>query len=369
MSDSGLGAYASLLRIPHAARSAITGVVGQFPFPFPLLGMGLLIGIRDGYGSYTPAGTVSAVMAVTSAFTGPVVGRLIDTRCQRHVGLPLSAFWIAAIGFMSAAMSLHWPAWAMIVGAVLLGTAVPYSSMLRGRWTYALRERPGSLNSTLSLTSTLEELMWVIGNPLGTVLATSVAILSPMAGAVVAILIATWGFLLNDTLEPPAVPSAPTHATGARPEPAPPTTVTSAPTRTTRDRAAREPLLSLGFVSLLAIQVAYGTFVASTSISVVALTTELGMAGRAGFVIACFSAASMLGAIGYGARSWSSPLWTRFYVGVVIVAVGSSLLLLSHSLTAAALTLAVAGLAQAPTVVNVNQFLWVRAAGRPAAES
>lgn len=379
MADSGLGVYASLLRIPHAARSAVTGVIGQFPYP--LLGMGLLIGIRDGYGSYTLAGVVSAVMAVTSALTGPVVGRLIDSHGQRRVGLPLSAFWIFSIIFMSAAMRLHWAPWIMVVGAVLLGTSVPYSSMVRGRWTYVLRDRPGSLNSALSLTSTLEEMMWVIGNPLGTVLATSVAMLSPMAAAIVTILVAAWGFLLDSSIEPPAAGPAESPrrrrraerrarrraasqaagAAAAAPGQAPAAAAVAPEDASLPGLAAeprtKEPLLTLGFVSLLAIQIAYGAFVASTNVSVVALATELGLPGNAGFVIAAFSGASMLGAIGYGARTWTSPLWLRFYVGMVIVTVGSSMLLLTHHLVTAAAVLFVAGLAQAPTVVNVNQLL------------
>lgn len=370
--DSGLRVYLELLRLPHTARNAVAGVVGQFPFPF--LGMGLLIGIREGYGNYTLAGTVSAVMAITSAVTGPIVGRLIDSYGQRRVGLPLSVFWIASILFMGTAIHLHWPPALMIAGAVLLGTSVPYSSMLRGRWTYVLRNQPGRLNSALSLTSMMEELMWVIGNPLGTVLATSVAVLSPLAAAIVAIIIAMLGFLLDDSLEPPVA-----SATTATPEVTASSTVSPVtdsserqPTASTprpapdrarsdrsrgRNRSVRIPLLTAGFVSLLAIEVFYGAFIASTNISVLALAQELGVPGRAGFVIAAFSGASMLGAIGYGARTWESPLWVRFYVGMVIVAAGSSFLLLSHSLQAAAGILFVAGLAQAPTVVNVNQLL------------
>ena len=320
--DGGLHVYASLLRLPHASRSVITGVIGQFPYPF--LGMGLLIGIRDGYGSYTLAGVVSSVMALTSAFTGPVVGRLIDTYGQRRVGLPLAGFWIFSILFMSAALHLHWPAWVIVMGGVLLGTSVPYSSMIRGRWTYVLRQRPGQLNSALSLTSTLEEMMWVIGNPTATVLATSVALLSPMAAAIIAILISIWGFLLDDAIEPP--PTGPRHRSAA------PAAAGEAEPVT----GGKEQLFTIGFVALLAIQVAYGAFIASTNVSVVALSEELGMPGSAGLVIACFSGASMLGAIGYGARAWTSPLWIRFYVGMTIVAAGSALLLFTHSLTSAA---------------------------------
>lgn len=361
--DGGLSVYVSLLRLPHAARSAITGVIGQFPYPF--LGMGLLIAIREGYGSYTLAGIVSSVMALTSAFTGPIVGRLIDRHGQKRVGLPLAAFWIASISFMSAALHYHWPSWLLVLGGILLGTSVPYSSMIRGRWTFVLADRPGRLNSALSLTSTLEELMWVIGNPTATVLATSVAMLSPMAAAIVAILISAWGFLLDDAIAPPptaqtarqtAVSSQGAHDASDTAEP----TVYDTPRSDSPEasaRSSRAPLFTIGFVALLAIQVAYGAFIASTNVSVVSLAQELGQPAQAGTVIACFSAASMLGAIGYGARVWSSPLWVRFYIGMTIVAVGSSFLLMSHSLFSAAAILFVAGLAQAPTVVNVNQLL------------
>ncbi|MDO4242874.1 MAG: hypothetical protein Q4C85_03815 [Actinomyces sp.] len=336
--ESGLRVYASLLGMPHVARSAVFGVVGQFPLP--LLGMGLLIGIRDGYGSYTLAGTVSAVMALTSAVTGPVVGRLIDAHGQRRVGLPVAALWITSIILMSAALAWRLPPGAVIAAGVLLGTSVPFSSMLRARWRHVLADRPGQLNSALSLTSILEEMMWVIGNPLATILATSVAMLAPLAAAAAAIVLAIIGFLLDSSIEPAA--SGRTRRrrrlTGQ---------VTGAPVR----------MFTVGYVSLLAITVAYGALIAATNVSVVALATELGRSGTAGLVIACFSGASMLGALGYGARAWRSPLWVRFYVGMVVVMAGSSALLWVDSLEQAAVVLAVAGLAQAPTVVNVNQLL------------
>ncbi|VEG28425.1 MFS transporter [Actinomyces howellii] len=377
MPESGLRVYASLLRMPHVARSAVFGVVGQFPLP--LLGMGLLIGIRDGYGSYTLAGTVSAVMALTSAVTGPIVGRLIDAHGQRRVGLPVAGLWIASIGFMSVALAWRLPSGVVIAAGVLLGTSVPFSSMLRARWRHVLADQPGQLNSALSLTSILEEMMWVIGNPLATVLATSVAMLAPLAAAVTAIVLAVIGFLLDSSIEPPATgragrrpgwrligPHGPrsaargergTDAVDAGPAGEAVTGQTSDATDQTRAPQARERMLTLGYVSLLTITVAYGAFIAATNVSIVALATELGRPGTAGSVIACFSGASMLGALGYGARAWRSPLWVRFYAGMVVVAAGSSMLLWVDSLGAAAIVLAVAGLAQAPTVVNVNQLL------------
>lgn len=385
MADSGLRVYVSLMRMPHVARFAVLGVVGQFPLP--LLGMGLLIAVRDGYGSYTLAGTVSSVMALTSAVTGPIVGRLVDAHGQRNVGLPIAALWLASIGVMSAVLALRLPAAMVIVGGVLLGTSVPFSSMLRARWRHVLVDRPGRLNSALSLTSILEELMWLIGNPLATILATGVAVLSPMAAAAVALVVGVVGFLLDSSTEPPAAGRREPRrrgraaddrfnarrATGTTerapggnerepgdneptPDPRRPGGHAAAPAQV-HGHGAKEPLVTAGYLSLLGIMVAYGAFIAATNISIVALATELGRPGSAGAVIACFSGASMLGALGYGARNWGSPLWVRFYVGLAVVTAGASALLWVDSLTAAAIVLAVAGMAHAPTVVNVNQLL------------
>lgn len=58
MATQGFAVYKDLLAIPHVARFSIFGVVAQFPFS--MLAMAILIGVRDTYGSYTYAGIASA---------------------------------------------------------------------------------------------------------------------------------------------------------------------------------------------------------------------------------------------------------------------------------------------------------------------
>ncbi|MDU0348287.1 MFS transporter [Actinomyces sp. MRS3W] len=356
MPDKGLGVYASLLRTPHIARSVAFGVLGEFPYPF--LGMGLLIGIRDGYGSYTLAGTVSAVMAVVSAVAGPTIGRLIDIYGQKRAGVPIAIFWITSISAMSAALHFHAPAWVVVGCAVMLGINCPCNSMMRARWRYALADQPWRLGSMLSLTSILEEMMWMVGNPLATVLATSVALLAPMAAAVLFVLIGVCSFVMDVAIQPKprgsrrglagrpaeraddAAPGAAATAASDAPVPA-----AAAPAGAAAPVAAKEPLLSRALVSLFAVNICYGAFQSTTSIAIVSLADELGQPGRAGTVIACFSAASMISALAYGARIWASPLWIRFYVGLGALALGCSALLLVHTLPAAAIVMFVAGLA------------------------
>ena len=41
-----------------------------------------------------------------------------------------------------------------------------------------------------------------------------------------------------------------------------------------------------------------------------------------GFVFACFSISSLTGALLYGAKNWTIPLWKRFYVCLAVLSIG-----------------------------------------------
>ena len=43
-----------------------------------------------------------------------------------------------------------------------------------------------------------------------------------------------------------------------------------------------------------------------------------------GFVFACFSISSLMGALVYGAKNWSIALWKRFYFCLAVVNIGIS---------------------------------------------
>ena len=84
----GLHAYAALLRRPHVARFLLGGVIIQFPYA--MVNMALLIGARDGYGSYSSAGVAAATMSIAGAVIGPTIGRLIDRHGQLRTASPVA---------------------------------------------------------------------------------------------------------------------------------------------------------------------------------------------------------------------------------------------------------------------------------------
>ncbi|WP_026459822.1 MFS transporter [Schaalia suimastitidis] len=412
MAGAGLKIYQELLTTPHVARFVIGGVIAQFPYG--MVSMAVLIGVRDGYGSYSLAGLAAAVMAASGALCGPIIGRQVDKWGQRRVAVVVAAFWLISHAFLAWVLTALPPLWVLIVAVLMLGVSVPSGALLRARWPLALYERGGMMNSALSLTSVLEESMWVLSTPIATVLATLVAPTAPLLFSACAIVVGLYLLLGNRIYEPIALVDAagvlvpeqvfpggpsPGAAACATPPlsavvtdtPSPDAANPAAPPLTARiNEAPNDSAVSIevtqagndnpvgasprpippryalatvrlwtaSFVALLIIQVFYGAFQSTTGIAVVAFAREQGVQEWAGVVTACFSAASMIAAVLYGMKQWRSSLLLRFYLGLAALALGCSALVMVPSMAAAGAVMFISGLFQAPTVVNLNQMLF-----------
>lgn len=359
MNEGGLRGYRALLTRPHVARFLLGGVIVQFPYA--MVNMALLIGARDGYGSYSSAGIAAAVMSIAGAVFGPNVGKLIDKWGQKRIVLMVGAFWIASLGILAAVLVMRPPYWVLIVVVIMLGVSVPGGSLIRARWRVALHSAPRTMPTALSLTSVAEESMWVMSTPIATALATLVSPVAALAFGVAMILIGLHLLLGDRTYEPIALLNRPegaaTPSVGADSEegangadgspggadpPAPALGV--------------ERLWTMTFAVLLLVLVFYGAFQSTTGIAIVAFAQERDMQEWAGTVTACFSGGSMVGALVYGMREWPGALWARFYLGLAVLALSCSALVFVDSMVSAGVVMLVAGLFQAPTIVNINQI-------------
>src|SRR5919106_4181109 len=99
-------------------------------------------GIRDYKvtGVQTCALPISATGAVTTAISGPLLGRWADTHGQRRTLLPVLAVFVAAGCVFLPAVKEEWPRWILFASAGLAGACIPpVASMIRVRWTHLLR--------------------------------------------------------------------------------------------------------------------------------------------------------------------------------------------------------------------------------------
>lgn len=319
--------YREILANPGAFAFSATGVLARLPMS--MVGIGIVLAVSEIYGSYGLAGQITAVYVIAHAICSPQIARLVDTRGQARVMRP--AITVAAAGLIALIVitAMAGSLWLLRGAAVVTGATIgSVGALVRARWSHALRD-PRALHTAYSLESALDELVFVVGPVLATVLATGVTPTAGLVLPVIALLVGGMMLFAQSATEPPV----------AR-----------------RDQRVRHRhvLRSGGMVAVVVVFVAVGSIFGSTDVATVAFAEELGAKSAAGFVLAIFAAGSMLAGLGYGARSWLSPLWKRFVGGVAALAVGVSLFFFVTSLPMLAAVMFVTGFSIAPTLVTGN---------------
>ncbi|MFT8704618.1 MFS transporter [Bifidobacterium aquikefiricola] len=345
------GGYAELLRKPHTARFAIGSVIASMPFP--MVGMTITISVQHYYGSYFLAGMLTAIQAIALAVAGPLLGKLVDKFGQREIAIPTVIVWVVAAMLLITAITSRAPIWMLYAITPFLAAIPPWGAMSRGRWTYILKGDREQTDRALSLSGVFDECMWVIGNPLASILAVISGILA-FSFTGLCVIIGAIMILSEISTEPP---SQTQHARQ-----------NGITRKQYRDQEATKAALlqggkkqkSIWGPGLIAICVTWfglGAFQSAAAISIIAFTREHNAEQMTGFVFACFSVSSLLGAIVYGAKNWLIPLWKRFYVCLIVVNLGIGCFLFAQHIWVIMIIYLLIGVCQAPTWINGNQLI------------
>jgi len=324
--------YRRLFDQPGTFAFVIAGLIGRFPLSMLGLGAVLLVtgntagsGGADG-GSYGLAGAVSATMALANAATAPLIGTASDRLGQARVLVPsVVGHLIGVVGLVVVGVT-HGPAWLYFPAAVVTGAAVPQvSSMVRTRWAGRVGD-PAALSTAFSLESVLDEVVFVIGPVLATVLATLVWSAGGIAAAGV---LATIGALLLAARRD-SEPGRHVRIAGQR-----------------HPSAIAVPGLRVLMITFLALGGVFGT----VDVSMVAFAAEHGHKPVSGLLLALLAFGSLVSGLLYGTREWTWSLRDRLIVGAAGLLVASTAVALAPSIPVMAVVVVVAGLAIAPTLV------------------
>ena len=316
--------YRELFTAPGAWAFSLAGFVARMPIS--MISIGIVLLVSNTTGSYGTAGAVSATSAFVTALAGPQIARLVDRLGQAQVALPaLAVFGASMVIFLSCAETGA-PVWTLYLTAGVAGASMPnIGALVRARWA-ALYTGTSRLHTAYSLESTIDEVIFIIGPVLTTVLATQV---NRLAG-----LIAVLAFAVTGTLALMAQRSTQPPHSGA-------------------GRSHGEAAIRGGGVRVLMIVfTALGCLFGAMEITVVGFATERGERPYAGLVLAVYALGSCLAGIGYGAVHLRSPLHRRFLVGVACMSVGIVGLPFIGSLPGLALMFFVAGFAISPTLIS-----------------
>ncbi|MGY1632658.1 MFS transporter [Geodermatophilus sp. SYSU D01186] len=316
--------YLHVLRTPHALPMVLAAFVGRLPLS--MVGLGSVLLIASETGSYGLGGVVAATGAVTTAISGPLIGRWADTHGQRRTLLPVVALFVAAGCVFLPAVKQGWPLWTVFVSAGVAGACIPpVSSMIRVRWTHLLRGTH-RLPTALAMESVLDEFVFIVGPVLVTFLSTTG---HSTSGVVTAFALAVVGSLLfaaQGATEPPP------HGHAARTGPA--------------------AIRAAGIRVLFVVGAAVGAILGTLEIALVAFADEVGAKSLSGVLIAALALGSMASGIGWGAIHWRQPLRLRLAVALVMLTVLSIPLLLIEDIWLMIPFVVVAGVAVSPSLIS-----------------
>jgi MFS family permease len=318
-----LRTYRALLEVPGGL--AFSAAAFVLRLPISMLGLGTVLLVLGRTGSYGVAGAASATVALTGAACAPGLGRLIDALGQSRVLLPAMAVHGLGLAALLAAALGGAPTWTLFPAAALYGASYPPAgSLVRARWAHAVAGTP-LLATAFSVESTLDELIFIVGPVLVTVLATGV---STAAGP-----LAAFGF---------AAVGALALARQRRTEP---------PRRTAGGPRHPSPLRLPGLRVLVGVAMGLGGLFGALEIVVVAFVSERGARSVAGVVLALIATGSMLSGLLYGAVRWRAPLRRRLLIGMAAMAPAISSLVLASTVRGLAMLAFVAGFAFSPILI------------------
>lgn len=315
--------YLEILRIPGARRFSAACFLGRMPMA--MVGLGVILVVSAATGKYAIAGAVSATGSLCYAFVAPRVGRLMDRFGQSRVLRPLTAaFAVGALAFVACA-ELGAPLWTLFVtGAMFMSTLPSLGSVVRSRWSALLGDSP-LLHTAFSFESVADELIFVTGPALVTILATQ---LRPAAGIAVAAVLAVTGTLLlavQRGTEPPAAPQQ--HRDG-------------------------RALTTAGVPVLMGVFIGLGAMFGTMDVSTVAFAAEHHEKALAGLILGTYALGSATGGLWYGARRWRAPLHRRFLITLVVMVLGVAPLWALSSVPVLFGVIFFSGLAIAPTLIG-----------------
>jgi MFS family permease len=302
-----------------------------------MMGIGTVLMVSALYGSYALAGGLVAANSVAWAIGTAVLSNLVDRYGQRRVMFRASIVSALTLAVMVLFAVLRLPAWTLFLPAIVsAGTGGSAGALVRARWNYVVTS-PQQLQSAYSLESVLDELTFVIGPVVATLLSTQV---HPAAGLVAPIVLTLVGarlFYGQRATEPPVVPL---------------------PERSHRSTFWNRLVVAVpGVGPVIAVNLLIGCVFGAIDVSVVAGTTEWGVRGAAGGVLAVFSLASGVAGLLYGSRAWAWSLPSRFLAGVLVLFACSSGLIWANSVLILGGVGILVGATIAPTLINGNSLV------------
>jgi MFS family permease len=254
-----------------------------------------------------------------------------DRLGQRRVLVPASAVHAAATVLLALCFTLDWPDWTLVPPTVVSGfTFLSVGSLIRARWSYVLAGSP-ELGTAYSMESTLDEVIFVVGPLIATVIATQIKPVLVLYVSVALILAgAVWLAALRGSTPPARHPD---------------------------EGPQRSAIREAGMPLLIVFAVAMGTIFASAEVTMVAFSGQHGHRGASGALLAAFAFGSATAGLLYGSRTWQTDLLDRFRLQALVFGVLPFVFLAAVNLGVLAGCAFIVGLGIAPALITAFSLI------------
>ncbi len=316
--------YRSVFRTPGTAAFCAAGFVMRMPIAMYPIGLVLIVSSRSGH--YGFAGVLSAVYVIANGAGNPTLARVSDRVGQRRLLVVASIVHTLAALALALCFATRLPDWTLIAPTVVAGfTFLSVGSLVRARWSFVLAGRP-DLGTAYSVESTLDEVIFVLGPLIATLIATQ---LEPVLVLLMAAALVLGGALWLSRLRSSEPPAQPKGAVRHRPA-----------------------VFERGMPLLTVFAAAMGMIFASTEVTIIAFCGQHGHRGISGAVLASLAFGSASAGFLYGARRWRAELLDRYRLQALIFGALPLLFLAAVNIGVLAVCAFVVGAGIAPTLTT-----------------
>jgi MFS family permease len=183
--------YLELVRVPGVLRVTISQLVARFPLG--MLSLAVLFHVRQASGSYALAGLVVGCVSVGEAVAMPLVSRSVGVLGIRPPVLVAAA--LNAAGMLLLAFGPAHPVLLVLLGVVIGVSVPPLMPVVRALYPRLVPRR--AVPALFALDTSAQELIWITGPVVATLLSGAVSTRAPLVVAAVVTLGGTAWFLLT----------------------------------------------------------------------------------------------------------------------------------------------------------------------------
>lgn len=327
--------YGLVLRLPHARALLLAQIPSRAPIA--IIGLAIVLFVREHVGSYGTAGLTAGVFGLTLAISSPLLGRLIDRVGLVPIVVPATIVHSGAIVGLVVTGLEGGPIWLLVVCSGVAGAALPpLGSISRALWPRIIEEGGGTpdlLSTAFAIEGILIEMLFTVG-PLIT------ATLSVIADPAYALLLAPTLLIGGVAV---LLPLPPVRSWRIAENPS--------------QHGVLGALRSRGLRTLMLCTLPMGFCFGAVEVTLPAFAEDQGSRALGGLLLAAWSLGSALGGLTYGAIDWQGSLARRYARLAALLPLGFAPLALAPSIAVMAVLTWIAGLCIAPVLTAGNQIV------------